>query len=313
MTRTSRALSWSLVALAGALAANSVLGPLVTDTIRYRYGRAMINQAIGLDAVALVFAAPLAIVAALLVRRSHRAGPVLALAPSTFAIYMMPQYVIGPDYLGLSGNNERAIPFHIATMVLALAVAIMAWRAVGDEVLPPDSKHSDLIRSWVLAGLALFVAVGRWLPGMVDALGDSPSSTYRDNPTAFWLVGLLDLGLVVPAAVTAAIALGRNMRWARKASYAVIAWFSLVPVSIASMAVTMQIDDDPLASNANTVVMTVVGVVFTAAALVLIRPLFARDRHVTPPSERRRPNPAMRGRGTRPRSARIAHSTVRRV
>ncbi len=41
----------------------------------------------------------------------------LAFAPATFAAYMMPQYVIGPDYLGLPGNNERAALFHPAIFV----------------------------------------------------------------------------------------------------------------------------------------------------------------------------------------------------
>jgi hypothetical protein len=282
--RTPRELSRSLVVLAAALAANSVLGPLVTDTIRYRYGRAMINAA------------------AVLVGRGHRAGPVLAFAPATFAIYMMPQYVIGPDYIGLPGNNERAIPFHIATMVLAMAIAIMAWRAIGDTVLPPDAPRSDRLRSWVLLGLAVFIAIGRWLPGMLDALGDSPSSTYRDDPTAFWLVGVLDLGLVVPAAVAAAVELRRGVRWSRKASYAIIAWFSLVPASIASMAITMQLDGDPLASTGNTVAMTGAGVVFTAAAVALFRPLFATDQRRVPVSRRAVDTPDV-GRSHEPMSA----------
>jgi hypothetical protein len=77
------------------------LGPLVSETIRYHYSDSLLNQEIGLDAVALLGAAPVAEVAGLLVLRGHRAAPVLTFIPATFAAYMVPQYVVGPDYLGL--------------------------------------------------------------------------------------------------------------------------------------------------------------------------------------------------------------------
>jgi hypothetical protein len=59
--------SWSaytLPLLAGGLAVNSVLGPLGTGTIAYHYSPSLIDQAIGLDAVALIAAVPIAVFAA---------------------------------------------------------------------------------------------------------------------------------------------------------------------------------------------------------------------------------------------------------
>ena len=85
----TRWLSIGTVLLAAALAVNSLLGPFGLDVINYRYGESMVNQAIGLDAVALLVAAPLALAAAWLTQRGHRAGPVLAFAPALFAAYKM--------------------------------------------------------------------------------------------------------------------------------------------------------------------------------------------------------------------------------
>ena len=85
------------------------------------------------------------------------------------------------------------------------------------------------------------------------------------------------LGIVVPAAIVSGIALLRATRWARKAAYAVIAWFSLVPASIAAMAVTMVVNDDPNADTATTWVFVVAAALFTAGAAVLFRPLFHHD------------------------------------
>ncbi len=273
---TSRALLTLLVLLALGLAANALLGPLAFEVIDYRYSDSLINQGIGLDAVALGGAAPLALAAGALVRRRHPAGPVLAFIPSTFAAYMTPQYVVGPDYLGLPGNNERFFAFHLALFVLALATAILAWRAVDPQQLRPATDAGDRRRSLVLFGVVAFVFAGRWLTGIVDlTAGDPTSVDYRENPTAYLLIGLLDLGLVVPAAVATGIALRRQRSWARTAAYAVIGWFALVPAAVAAMAVVMEVRDDPNATTGATVLFVVAATVFTLGAAWLYRPMFS--------------------------------------
>jgi hypothetical protein len=282
MNRQPDTVAIGVIALGVLLALNSLLGPLAFDVIEYRYGPSMINQAIGLDAVALAVATPLAVAAGILIRRGHRAGPVLAMAPALFAAYMMPQYLIGPDYLNLPGNNENFALGHIAMFVLAVAVAIGAWRAVDPELLRPNTRKSDHRRSWVLIGVAAFIALGRQLPAVIAVMGDpTANEAYQDNATAFWLVVFLDLGVVTPAALAAAIGLRRGATWARTAAYAVIGWFSLVPISVFAMNVVMRVNDDPLVTTADTVVFGVAALVLTAGAVVLYRPLFAPDPPVT--------------------------------
>lgn len=270
-----RALGWMCVALGSGLALNSILGPLLSHVIKYRYGTSMINQAIGLDAVALCLAAPLALVAAFLVFSEHQAGPIIAFAPALFAMYMMPQYVIGPDYLGIAGNNQRFAVFHLVLFILAGATFLRAWSSVQLPSLEPRSGTSDQRRSWILLGVAVFIAVGRWLPALVNVMGDRPTNeTYLDNPTAFWLIAFLDLGIVVPAAVFTAVALRQHRSWARRSAYAIIGWFSLVPASVAAMAITMDINNDPLSTRSNTIILTTAAFVFSVAAALLFRPMF---------------------------------------
>ncbi len=276
-----RILAYGLFVLAAGLAVNAVLGPLVATVIRYRYSASMINQAIGLDAVALFAVAPVAVVAGWLILRGHPAGPVVAFVPATFAAYMMPQYVIGPDYLGLDGNNERFFVFHLGLFVVAVSLVRSAWASVDREALWPATEASDRRRSLVLWGVVAFIAI-RWLPGVIElTAGDPSSDAYLDNPTAFVLIGVLDLGLVVPAAIAAAVGLRRRAAWGREAAYAVIGWFVSVPVAVAAMAVTMQLRDDPNATTGATVVLVVAAVVFTAGAGVLYMPLFRPHRTLT--------------------------------
>ena len=283
----SRWLAYTLFVLAAGLVTNTLLGPLFTDTIRYHYGETLTNQGIAVDLVALFGAAPIAILAGILELRRHRAGPVLAFIPATFTAYMAPQYVIGPDYLGLPGNNEQFFPFHVGLFVLAVAVFFLTWEQVDRQWLPPASRRADRSRAWVLFGVAAFIALGRWLPGIADLMSGNPAMPdYSDNPTSYLLVGFLDLGLVTLGAVTAGIGLRVGARWAREAAYAVIGWFALVPASVAAMNITMLVNDDPNAIVTATVLFVVAGVIFTTGAALLYGPLFGKQRPSPPSSER---------------------------
>ena len=195
MTARARWLAYGLFLLAAGLVGNSLLGPLVLNVIEYRYSESLISQGIGLDAVALVGAVPVAVAAGLLVLRGHRAGPVLAFVPTLFAAYMAPQYVVGPDYLGLPGNNEGFFLFHVALLVLSVALFLLAWASVDKETLGPAA--ADRRRSLIMFAVAAFIVVGRWLAGIADLIGGEPFSLdFVENPTAYLLIGLLDLGLV---------------------------------------------------------------------------------------------------------------------
>jgi len=264
-----------LLLLAVGLTANSILGPLALDVIEYRYSESLINQGIGLDAVALLGAVPVALIAAWLVRAQHPAGAVLAFIPSTFAAYMAPQYIVGPDYLGLPGNNERFFLLHLALLIIGILATVAAWRTIDHTRLRPDTEAADRRRSLVMFGLVAFIFGGRWLTGIIDLLGGNPSNAdYQENPTAYLLIGLLDLGVVVPMAVAAGTALRRNTRWARTAAYAVIGWLALVPAAVAAMAIVMQINDDPNATPGATAMFVIAAVVFTLGAVSLYRPMF---------------------------------------
>lgn len=274
MVRTrDRSLAAGLVALAGLLAANSVLGPLMTGVIDYHSGESMTNQGIGLDAVALFVVAPSALFAAWLVRKDHLAGPPVAFLPAVFAAYMAPQYVIGPEYTVLPGNNEQFFLLHLAMLLVGIAVLLLAWQAVDRLHLLPNTAASDRRRSWVLFGAAGFILL-RWLPLLPALVQGSPSGReYTDNPTAFLLIALFDLALVVPATLTAAFGLRAGALWARSAAYAVVGFFAVVPLAVAAMSVTMVLRGDPNGSVGAAIGFSGAAILFGLMALLLYRPL----------------------------------------
>ncbi len=70
---------FGLIALGLALAANSLLGPLVSGLIEYRFSETLINQCIGLDFVSLAVVTPLCLLSAALPFRGRPTATVLGL------------------------------------------------------------------------------------------------------------------------------------------------------------------------------------------------------------------------------------------
>lgn len=266
-------LAGGLAAIAAGLALLAALGPLLTDAVDYRVAETLRNQMIGLDFVSLVVVAPLALAAAVLVLRGRAAGPALALGIGAYVSYMQLQYVLGPDYLGLDGNNERLFPLCLALFTLGWLVFAGAWTML-DAREPASSRRRDRLLGRVVLPVLALVAFVRYVPELVDVMGGAPESeAYAQGPIFFWSIALLDLGVFLPATVLACVGLVRGAPWAQKALAAVVGWFGLVGPAVAAMAIAMAVNDDPLSSDGSVVFMVVLGAVFAALATVLLWPL----------------------------------------
>ncbi|HZQ74728.1 MAG TPA: hypothetical protein VFB08_17580 [Burkholderiales bacterium] len=275
MTAPIRHLGLGCIALAVGLALNSVLGPLITGVIDYRYTETFENQGIGLDAFALVVAVPLLIAAGVLALRGHLAAPFLALGPALMSAYMFPQYVLGAHYLDLPGNNEDFFPLHLGLFVLSVCVAVLAWLSIDSDGLPSTSRRFQFWTGALLFAVAGFLIL-RYVPSLIDIWRDHLPDEYVDDPIAFWLIAFMDLGIVMPAAVAGGLALWRGAQRAQKLMYAIVGWFALVGPAVAAMGFAMEVNDDPNASLGSAVAFTIYGALFALLAAYLFRPLFRR-------------------------------------
>jgi hypothetical protein len=125
--------------------------------------------------------------------------------------------------------------------------------------------------------LAAFILT-RYAPALAAAIaGDGLTAGFRQDVSMYWSIVLLDLGIVVPATIAAAVGLFRGASWSRKALYAVIGWFALVPPSVAAMGIAMVANEDPNQAGGEVAVLTIAAVVFAAIAVRLYRPLFATE------------------------------------
>jgi hypothetical protein len=277
--RRNRVLGVGLLVLGVGLSVNSLLGPLVFDVIRYHVSTSLGNQTIGIDAMTLAVVAPICFVLGWLrlvgsTRLSSSGVAVLSLAPALFAAYMIPQYVIGPDYLGLPGNSQRFFLLHLALFIVSAALSILAWTSIEPNELPRTTRRTDRIAAAVLFAGAVFLVFGLHLSGVVDGLQRSPSnSAFLDDPTAFWFVKLLDLGIIVPASIAGGVALMKGLRGAQRLMYALIFWLTLDAIAVFSMAVTMEVNDDPNGSRVLAVGFAILCVALISLSVKLVRPL----------------------------------------
>jgi len=276
--KSTRGLSTALFTLALGAGLVALLGPLVGDVIRYHVSPGASNQIVGGDIAGLLLVAPTAVIAAFLVIRGHRAGPVLALGPALYGLYMYSQLALGGDILRWPGNSERFFPLFLGLFVICGFVAVRAWREIARSELPTIGGRLDRALGTFLLVVATFLTVGLHLPGLVDAWQAQPvGAEYLADPGVFWLVKFMDLGLVVPGLVVVGVALLRGRVWDRRLRYAAASWAALLGSSVAGMAAVMQLRGDPGASGANTTAFGVFALIALTMAWLIHRPLFANS------------------------------------
>ena len=265
--QAGRAYAGGLILLGAGLAANTMIGPLFADLIDYPFSETVYNETLGLEAVTLLLAAPTAVAAGLLSARQHPAGPLLAFAPTSYGAYMLIQYIVGPQY----GEYRPVIAWHLLLLIISLGLLLRSWTLADPGIVPARRTR------WAVIVIALTAFVlSRWLPAIAGIINGEAVPVAPEDLTMYWSIFLLDLGVVVPAAVATAVGLLKDRSWSRKALFAVVGWFALVPPSVAAMSVVKIVRDDPAANVGDAVLFLVVAGLSTGLAAALYRPLFPR-------------------------------------
>lgn len=270
-TRAPRSFGLLLLLLAAMLLLNSGLGPLGVDVIHYPFNETLRSQLVGLEIVTVLLVVPWCVVAGVRAVRGTASSELLALAPTSYSLYMFVQYVLGPEY----AEYRVTALFHLGLVTLSGGLMLWAWSLSrsGPARLPAISRRAEQVYGAVMLGLALFVLL-RYAVGIMGSFSSTAiPEEFAAARTFYWSIYLLDLGVVVPATVVGAVALLRGSDLGRRALYAVTGWFALVPPSVAAMAATMLVNGDPDASSATVVGLSFASVVFAAFAAVVYRPL----------------------------------------
>jgi hypothetical protein len=269
-----RAFGVLLLLLGGALVANSAVGPLGLDVVDYPISGTVWNQLVGLELVTLALVVPWCVIAGLRALRHRPGAAVLAFAPASYTLYMFVQYVLGPEY----GDYRVVVLWQLAIVTLSAGLTLWSWSLMRDTALPEHSHRARRLFSAALFGLAGFVVL-RYVGAIAGAFEGTPiPAEFEDARTFYWSIFMLDLGVVVPATVVAAVALRQGHGLGNRALLAVAGWFSLVPPSVAAMAAVMLVKDDPHGSTATVVLLSVASVLFAGFAWAAYRPVLEASR-----------------------------------
>ena len=262
------------VALAALLTLNTLLGPLGLGVFDYDLDRTLDNQLLGLELVTVGLVVPALLLGAVLIARGRPAGPLVVVVPAGYAAYMFVQYVLGPEY----ATYSLTVLFHVLLTSVAGGLALWAWTVSGRTAGPPVPRRTARLHALLLVAYAGFVLL-RYAGSVTGALEGAPiGEEFEASRTFFWTIYLLDLGVVVPVTVIAAVLSWRGDATGRRAVLAVVGWFALVPPSVAAMALVMLARDDPHASVPTVVLLTVASLVFAGVAVRLYRPLLRPGR-----------------------------------
>lgn len=235
------------VVLGLGMAANAVLGPLILGVIRVRESPSMETQLVGGELTSLFIAGPLAITAGVLWWRGSRLAPLLTFAPAGFAVYTYVQFVLAPDYSRYPGNSERWFPLYLALILCAWPLIWRSWTELAvHPPVPLSPRKSRMLGGALLVFNAAFAL--SWLFGIALVLAGRPPVGYQDDPTAFWLIRLMDLAFIIPVALMAGADLWRGEVAVTRAAYAVAGIESLIACAVAGMAIRMVLRLDPAGS-----------------------------------------------------------------
>jgi hypothetical protein len=250
------------IALGVGTAASAILGPLVTNVIRFHVSDNTRQQLIGGEIISLCVAAPLAIGAGVLWLRGKPLASKLAIGPALYALYANVQFTIGPEYRRYPGNNEYAVPLYLALIILGWAVALRAWNGLATEEAAVFSNRLRRGLAALLIVLPFFFAL-TWIRGIAQVINGEHPIEYQQDPTLFWLVRTMDLAFVIPAALIAGVGLLRRSSWATRLSYATTGFLTLEVAAVAGMAAAMLVNNDPSASG------SLLGIMLTGTTLLI--------------------------------------------
>ena len=113
---------------------------------------------------------------------------------------------------------------------------------------------------------------------MLTAWRDPGALTeYASSPTPFWMVKLMDLGIIVPAAVATAIGLLKGAAWARRAMYVLLTGYTCLAIAVAAMGLVMYANADPDASLGLAGGFLAFALAFVTLTVLLYRPFLGRS------------------------------------
>ncbi len=198
----------------------------------YRDSAGLVAQAIGQDLVSLVVALPALVVSAYLASRGSLRGRLIWLGLLVYVVYTYASYSFGIRfnplflvYLALLGCSTYALIGGLATT---------DWPRVKAAFTEQTPVKTVSIFLLVIAGLFYLIWLSEALPASLS--GGVPASVQEDG-TATNVVHVLDMALLLPALVIAAVSLWRRQALGYTLAAALLVNLGFLALAVLSMSV----------------------------------------------------------------------------
>ncbi len=163
-------------------------------------------QAIPQDIVTLIVGVPMLVIALLMYRTGSLRGRLLFAGTLGYFLYTYASYAFGASYNPMFLVYIALFTLSLYAFVLAmLGLDIQYLTAHVSERLP---RRGIAILFFVMAAFLCFMHLGRLVPPLFNGTVPEVIETYTTDAVA-----VLDLGLIMPAAILAGILLWRKQPW----------------------------------------------------------------------------------------------------
>ena len=223
----------------------TVLGPLVTDRIRFHMSSDALVQYVGGEVVtALVAIVLLASVPAWWMGQQW--PPVVATGTAAYIAYTIATVVAGQEYDRYPGNFEKAFLLYAAITAASVALLVVSFRAV---VATGNLNGPREMSGWVLIVIGAIVAL-LWLGQLAGFYRTGPTPEYETATSLFWLIKYLDLAVVIPLAVMTGLLQRTPTAATDAAAVLMLGFLTLLLATLVFMALEMLRRQTPGASGA---------------------------------------------------------------
>ncbi len=226
----------------------TVLGPLVTDRVRFHMSSDALVQYIGGEIVTLLVAVVLmASVPAWWL--GHQWPSAIAVGAAAYVTYTYATVVAGQEYDRYPGNVEKAFLLYVAITAAAVALLVTSFRAL---MAAGDLSGPRQLTGWVLIAIGAIVAL-LWLGQLAGFYRTGPTQEYQTATALFWLIKYLDLGFVIPLAIITGLLQRTPSTGTDAAAVAMLGFLTWLLAALFFMAVEMLRRGTPGASWALTI------------------------------------------------------------
>jgi hypothetical protein len=189
-----------------AIAAVSILGPLVLSIIRYRWSDYSILIVMGQDLIHLVLVVPICIIGGILRLIGNARSKYLLIAIGPYLIYQFLLLAIAPewahpDYSTQNPTSQNYFWLYIIIATGGLFIMLDSLSQFAQQKAPELSrKLVNAIFIYIIVFAVILATIWITQIAKVLAAGSAVKAYYR-SPTVFWWIRIFDLSIVIPLAL----------------------------------------------------------------------------------------------------------------